>query len=101
MVDSVLISGDTALFIGWLHKDSGPGYQRLFAFKPPGPVVDITEPVFEFGVRQQAGNRTAMLKTASIGTLKEGQEGVEVGVASEDWGDPIIRLSWRDVLDIA
>jgi hypothetical protein len=87
---------DAAVFIGRLNSETGFRGNHLFAFQPPGPVVDITDQVFAIGAKEKG----TMSKTASISSLRKLDDGVKIGAAFTGWTDQGIKLTWSQIYDI-
>ena len=99
-VVNVLVHGDTALFIGELGKEMYEGGGRLFAYNPPGPVVNVTKQVVEFAVREKVKGISANTKSPKLGALKKTDEGFEIEIGMSGWGTPYIDVTWAQLAEM-
>jgi hypothetical protein len=97
---TVVIHGDTAVFIGERRDDSSEEGSRLFAYTPPGPVVDVTRQVLEFAVREKMKGIRLSSSTPALGALKKIEDGFEIEVGMPGWGTPYIDVKWSQLADM-
>jgi hypothetical protein len=97
---NVVINGDTAVLIGERRDDFGDEGNRLFAYNPPGPVVDVTRQVLEFAVREKMKGIALSSKTPPLGVMKKTGDGFEIEVGESGWGTPYIDVKWSQLADM-
>ena len=97
---NVVINGETAIFVGERQDGSGDESSRLFAYAPPGPVMDVTRQVLEFAVNEKVRGISSSGKVPAIGVMKKIEDGFEIEVGETGWSTPYIDVKWSQLADM-
>lgn len=95
IINSVIHDGNV-VFIGELGGENSED-DRLFAFSPGGPVMDVTRQVIEFAVREKMRGVVDSKSLPPVGVLVKAEEGFEIQVGITGWSTPYIDVKWDEL----